>query len=60
MNLIDLHTSTKSLNIMKIKKRNPVARDLLTDKYHMRVVAPKKIYNRAKEQSKMKKEIYGY
>ena len=31
---------------MKLSKRNPVAKDLRTPKYRMRIVESKKIYNR--------------
>jgi hypothetical protein len=34
-----------------IQRRNPVAKDLRTPKYRMRVVAAKKIYNRNKVKS---------
>lgn len=31
---------------MKVRKRNPVARDLRTPKYRLRVVKSKKLYSR--------------
>lgn len=43
-----------------MKKRNPIAKELRTDKYRMRVVSCKKIYNRAKEQAKFSKNVYEY
>ena len=43
-----------------MKPRNPVAKDLRTPKYRMRVVPLVKIYNRKKEEQKMRREInYG-
>ena len=41
----------------KLKPRNFVAKDLFTDKYHMRVVSVKKIYNRKKVKSNLYKEM---
>ncbi len=43
-----------------MKPRNSVAKDLRTPKYRMRVVPLVKIYNRKKEEQKMRREInYG-
>jgi hypothetical protein len=39
------------------KIRNPIAKDLRTPKYEMRVVALKKLYNRNKDKSKILKEL---
>jgi hypothetical protein len=39
-----------------IQRRNPVAKDLRTPKYRMRVVATKKIYNRSKVKSNDQKQ----
>lgn len=41
-----------------VKKRNPVTQDLHTDKYHMRVVAPKKVYNRSRNKRATRKEYF--
>ena len=40
-----------------MKPRNLVAKDLRTPKYRMRVVALAKLYNRKKEEQKMRSEI---
>lgn len=40
-----------------MKPRNLVAKDLRTPKYRMRVVALAKLYNRKKEEQKMRREI---
>ena len=46
---------------LKLKPRNPIAKDLHTSKYHMRVVKSLKNYNRKKEKQNLKKELaYGY
>ncbi len=42
---------------LKMKPRNSVAKDLRTPKYRMRVVPLVKIYNRKKEEQKMRREI---
>jgi hypothetical protein len=42
---------------MMNKPRNPIAKDLRTPKYRMRVVYLEKAYNRKKEQQKLIKEI---
>jgi hypothetical protein len=42
---------------MMNKPRNPIAKDLRTPKYRMRVVSLEKAYNRKKEQQKLIKEI---
>jgi hypothetical protein len=34
------------------KFRNPIARDLATNKYHQRVVKSRKLYNRKREKQK--------
>ena len=41
-----------------IQRRNPVAKDLRTPKYRMRVVATKKIYNRNKVKSNDQRQFY--
>lgn len=44
----------------KIKPRNPIAKDLHTSKYHMRVVVSPKKYDRKKEKQNLKRELaYG-
>jgi hypothetical protein len=40
-----------------IKQRNPVAKDLGSDKYRMRVVPKIKMYNRAKEENSFRKGL---
>ncbi len=40
-----------------MKPRNSVAKDLRTPKYRMRVVPLVKIYNRKKEEQRMRKEF---
>lgn len=42
---------------IRIKRRNPIAQDLRTSKYRMRVVTSKKLYNRAKQKQNSFKEI---
>lgn len=42
-----------------LKPRNFIAKDLLTPKYHMRIVESKKKYNRKIEKSLIVKELYG-
>lgn len=42
---------------LKMKPRNSVAKDLRTPKYRMRVVALAKIYNRKREEQKLRREI---
>jgi hypothetical protein len=39
-----------------IQRRNPVAKDLRTPKYRMRVVVTKKIYNRNKVKSNERRQ----
>lgn len=38
-----------TIKLKKAKRKNPVAKDLRTPKYKMRVVISKKIYKRIKE-----------
>jgi hypothetical protein len=40
-----------------MKPRNLVAKDLRTPKYRMRVVTLAKLYNRKKEEQKMRREV---
>jgi hypothetical protein len=42
---------------LKMKPKNLVAKDLRTPKYRMRVVPLVKLYNRKKEEQKMRKEF---
>lgn len=42
---------------MKRKRSNPVAKDLHSPKYRMRVVSPKKQYNRHNEKRKILEEL---
>lgn len=45
---------------VKLKPRNPVAKDLRTPKYKMRVVESTKVYNRQSEKLAAKRELaYG-
>ena len=45
---------------VKLKPRNPVAKDLRTPKYKMRVVESTKVYNRQSEKMAAKRELaYG-
>ncbi len=50
----------KTSFVIRLKRNrfNPVAKDLHTDKYHMRVVASKKQYNRSSEKKKLQKELF--
>jgi hypothetical protein len=41
----------------KIKKRNPVVRDLHSSKYRMRVVQSDKFYSRKKEKQEMREQF---
>ena len=41
----------------QIKRRNPIAHDLGSDKYRMRVVPKIKMYNRAKEENSFRKGL---
>jgi hypothetical protein len=43
---------------ISVKRRNPVAKDLRSPKYRMRVVNSKKQYNRQTEKSSTKRELY--
>jgi hypothetical protein len=50
----------KKTVLIKLKLRNPIAKDLHSTKYHMRVVKSKKLYSRVSKKHQLKKELaYG-
>lgn len=54
-----MNTLNLKLKTFKIKPSNLVAKDLLTAKYHMRVVKSKKAYSRKNNNKEMAYETSG-
>ena len=52
-----LYCSVSRLSV-KAKPRNPVAKDLRSPKYSMRVEVSKKAYNRSASKLQLQKDIY--
>ncbi len=52
--------STLKIKLKSLKPRNPMAKEVLSVKYRMRVVSNKIKYNRKQDKSHLKKELsYG-